>query len=95
MIAVAGQIPVDQAQALQTYQVADPPAFARTLLIEALGRAGVSVAATATGANPDSKLPPAGSYAEADRVALLTSLPFSREHQADLQGQHEPARRHC
>ena len=78
VIAVAGQIPADQAQALQTYQVTDPPAFARTLLIEALDRAGVSVAATATGPNPDSKLPPSGSYAEADRVALLTSPPFAQ-----------------
>jgi D-alanyl-D-alanine carboxypeptidase/D-alanyl-D-alanine-endopeptidase (penicillin-binding protein 4) len=78
VIAVAGQLPADQAQALQTYQVADPPAFARTLLIEALDRAGVSVAATATGPNPDGKLPPPGSYAEADRVALLTSPPFAQ-----------------
>src|SRR5215218_6151405 len=78
VIAVAGQIPADQAQALQTYQVTDPPAFARTLLIEALDRAGVSVAAPATGPNPDSKLPPSGSYAEADRVALLTSPPFAQ-----------------
>ena len=77
VIAVAGQLPADQAQALQTYQVADPPAFARTLLIEALGRAGVTVAATATGPNPDGKLPPPGSYAAADRVALLTSPPFA------------------
>ena len=74
---VAGQIPADRPHALQTYQVADPPAFARTLLIEALGRAGVTVAATATGPNPVDKLPPSGSYAAADRVALLSSLPFS------------------
>src|ERR687897_1183963 len=77
VISVAGQLPADQAQALQTYQVEDPPAFARTLLIEALGRAGVTVAATATGANPDGKLPPPGRYAAADRVALLTSPPFA------------------
>lgn len=77
VIAVAGQLPADQAHALQTYQVEDPPAFARTLLIEALGRAGVTVAATATGPNPDGKLPPPGSYAAVDRVALLTSPPFA------------------
>ena len=77
VIVVAGQIPADQPQALQTYQVADPPAFARTLLIEALERAGVEVAATATGANPDGTLPPQGSYAAADQVALLTSPPFA------------------
>jgi D-alanyl-D-alanine carboxypeptidase/D-alanyl-D-alanine-endopeptidase (penicillin-binding protein 4) len=78
VIAVTGQIPADQAQALQTYQVTDPPAFARTLLIEALDRAGVSVGATATGPNPDRKFPPPGSYVETDRVALLTSPPFAQ-----------------
>jgi D-alanyl-D-alanine carboxypeptidase/D-alanyl-D-alanine-endopeptidase (penicillin-binding protein 4) len=77
VIAVTGQIPVTVPHALQTFQVADPPAFARSLLIEALGRAGVTVAATATDPNPESKLPPPGSYAEADRVALLTSPPFA------------------
>jgi D-alanyl-D-alanine carboxypeptidase/D-alanyl-D-alanine-endopeptidase (penicillin-binding protein 4) len=77
VIAVAGQLPVDQPQALQTYQVANPPAFARTLLIEALERAGVEVAATATGANPDGVLPAVGSYAAVDQVAVLTSPPFA------------------
>jgi D-alanyl-D-alanine carboxypeptidase/D-alanyl-D-alanine-endopeptidase (penicillin-binding protein 4) len=77
VIAVSGEIPVDQAQALQTFQVPDPPAFARTLLIEALARAGVAVDAAATGPNPQAKLPPAGGYAAADRVALLTSPPFA------------------
>ncbi|HET7094362.1 MAG TPA: D-alanyl-D-alanine carboxypeptidase/D-alanyl-D-alanine-endopeptidase [Thermomicrobiales bacterium] len=77
-IAVAGQIPVTVPHALQTYQVMDPPAFARTLLIEALGRAGVTVAATATGPNPEAKLPAAGSYAAADRVALFTSPKFAQ-----------------
>jgi D-alanyl-D-alanine carboxypeptidase/D-alanyl-D-alanine-endopeptidase (penicillin-binding protein 4) len=77
VIAVAGQLPVNVPHALQTFQVTDPPAFARTLLIEALGRAGVAVAATATGPNPDKKLPPPGSYAQADRVAQLTSPPFA------------------
>lgn len=77
VIAVSGEIPVTQAQALQTFQIPDPPAFARTLLIEALGRAGVAVDAAATGPNPEAKLPPQGGYAAADRVALLTSPPFA------------------
>ncbi|HYO30992.1 MAG TPA: D-alanyl-D-alanine carboxypeptidase/D-alanyl-D-alanine-endopeptidase [Thermomicrobiales bacterium] len=76
VIAIAGQLPADQPQALQSYQVADPPAFARTLLIEALERAGVTVTATATGPNPDGPLPPGG-YTTANRVALLTSPPFA------------------
>jgi D-alanyl-D-alanine carboxypeptidase/D-alanyl-D-alanine-endopeptidase (penicillin-binding protein 4) len=78
VIAVAGQLPVTVSQALQTYQVEDPPAFVRTLLIEALGRAGVTVAAPATGPNPDAKLPSPGDYAPADRVAQLTSPPFAQ-----------------
>jgi D-alanyl-D-alanine carboxypeptidase/D-alanyl-D-alanine-endopeptidase (penicillin-binding protein 4) len=77
VIAITGQIPSNVPHALRTFQVEDPPAFARTLLIEALSRAGVTVTATPTGPNPDSKLPPAGSYTEADRVALFTSPPFS------------------
>jgi D-alanyl-D-alanine carboxypeptidase/D-alanyl-D-alanine-endopeptidase (penicillin-binding protein 4) len=77
VIALTGQLPVNVPHALQNFQVPDPPAFARTLLIEALGRAGVTVAATATGPNPDGQLPPPSSYAAADRVALLTSPPFA------------------
>ena len=77
VIGVSGQIPVNQGELVQTYQVTDPPAFARTLLIEALGRAGVTVEALAVAPNPDDKLPAVGSYAEADRVALFTSPPFS------------------
>jgi D-alanyl-D-alanine carboxypeptidase/D-alanyl-D-alanine-endopeptidase (penicillin-binding protein 4) len=78
VIAVSGNLPVNVPHALQTFQVPDPPAFARTLLIEALERAGVTVAASATGPNPDDKLPPPGSYAADDRVALLTSPPFAQ-----------------
>jgi D-alanyl-D-alanine carboxypeptidase/D-alanyl-D-alanine-endopeptidase (penicillin-binding protein 4) len=40
----------------------DPAAFARTALIEALGRAGISVSAPPTGPNPTEKLPPKDSY---------------------------------
>jgi len=78
MIVLEGTIPVDGGTLLRTAQVADPPAFARTLLIEALGRAGVTADAAPLGPNPAAQLPPSGSYAAADRVALLTSLPFSQ-----------------
>ncbi|MCC6315842.1 MAG: D-alanyl-D-alanine carboxypeptidase/D-alanyl-D-alanine-endopeptidase [Thermomicrobiales bacterium] len=76
-IAVAGQIPVSVPHALQTFQVPDPPAFARTLLIEALDRSGVTVTAAATGPNPEDILPAPGSYAADNQVALFTSPPFS------------------
>jgi D-alanyl-D-alanine carboxypeptidase/D-alanyl-D-alanine-endopeptidase (penicillin-binding protein 4) len=77
VILVQGQLPADQPEVLRTYQVVDPSAFARTLLIEALGRQGVTVAAPSTGPNPTGQLPPSGSYTAADRVALLRSLPFA------------------
>lgn len=76
VISVEGQVPAGAA-VLRTVQVADPQAFARTLFIEALARAGVAVAAPPTGPNPVDALPPAGSYTDADRVALHRSLPFS------------------
>lgn len=76
VIAVDGQVPAGPAL-LRTVQVADPQGFARTLFIEALARAGVTVVAAAVGPNPVGALPPAGSYTEADRVALHRSLPFS------------------
>jgi len=76
-LVVEGQIPVTMAQAVPTFQIDDPSAFARTLLIEALARAGVSVAASPGGKNPVDELPPQGSYADADQVAERRSLPFS------------------
>jgi D-alanyl-D-alanine carboxypeptidase/D-alanyl-D-alanine-endopeptidase (penicillin-binding protein 4) len=74
---LSGNIPVSQKQLVKTWQVEDPSAFARTLLIEALARQGVTVDAKATGPNPAAKLPAKDSYQKADRVALLTSPPFS------------------
>jgi serine-type D-Ala-D-Ala carboxypeptidase/endopeptidase (penicillin-binding protein 4) len=69
---------VDTAEVLRTFQAADPPAFARTLFIEALQRQGVLVDAVPTGANPATRLPPSDSYTPADQVAVLRSLPFSQ-----------------
>jgi serine-type D-Ala-D-Ala carboxypeptidase/endopeptidase (penicillin-binding protein 4) len=76
-IEVQGQIPVGSAPLLQTFQVEDPPAFARTLFIEALVRQGVTIDAPAVGSNPADRLPASDAYAESDRVAMLTSLPLS------------------
>jgi D-alanyl-D-alanine carboxypeptidase/D-alanyl-D-alanine-endopeptidase (penicillin-binding protein 4) len=76
-IVVEGQVPADLASWVQIFQVEDPSAHARTLLIEALERAGVAVTATPTGDNPVDLLPAQGSYAAEDQVALHVSLPFS------------------
>jgi D-alanyl-D-alanine carboxypeptidase/D-alanyl-D-alanine-endopeptidase (penicillin-binding protein 4) len=76
-LVVSGQVPADLASWVQVHQVDDPSAHARTLLIEALERAGVTVAASPLGDNPVGRLPAQGSYTEADRVAVHRSVPFS------------------
>lgn len=77
VIAVTGNIPAGREPLVQAHQVSDPPAFARTLLIEALRRQGVAVDANPLGPNPDSALPPKGSYRADAEVAKLVSPPFS------------------
>ena len=76
-IAITGEIAADAAPVLRVFQVEDPAAFLRTVLIEALSRAGVSVTGPPVGPNPVALLPPVGSYASAEQVAVLESLPFS------------------
>lgn len=76
-IRVRGSVPADvKAPFVTTYQVPDPAAFARTVLIEALARNGVSVSAPSLGANPDSKLPPSAEVSSLPVSATYTSPPF-------------------
>ncbi len=77
-IVIGGDIAADSGKQLRVVSVEDPAAFARTALIEALERAGVSVDASPTGPNPSSKLPKKGSYKADDRVAAYESPPFSQ-----------------
>ena len=75
-VLVSGQIAADAGPVLRTGPVVDPAAFARTALIEALGRAGVSVSAPPTGPNPAGLLPAQRSYQGDHRVAAYVSPPF-------------------
>jgi len=68
-LVVTGTVAAAGSPTLTVEQIADPSAFARTALIEALQRAGVTVTAGPTGANPASKLPAKDSYATSDKVA--------------------------
>jgi D-alanyl-D-alanine carboxypeptidase/D-alanyl-D-alanine-endopeptidase (penicillin-binding protein 4) len=77
-VVVSGNIAADAGQQLRVAQIADPTAFARTALIEALRRADVSVSASPTGSNPSSELPKKGSYNSKDQVAAYQSPPFSQ-----------------
>ncbi|WP_344465549.1 D-alanyl-D-alanine carboxypeptidase/D-alanyl-D-alanine endopeptidase [Kitasatospora kazusensis] len=73
-ITLSGTIAADSPPALKISQVQDPNAFGRTALIEALGRAGVTVTAPPTGPNPDATLP--ASYAGDPQVAAFVSPPY-------------------
>ena len=77
-IELTGQVPMSiSPPLLHVFQIEDPAAYARTILIDALKRAGVTVDAPATGANPANKLPAPKSYASGDQVAAYISPVYS------------------
>ena len=75
-IVVRGEVPEGYQPVIRVYGVEDSVSFARTLLVEALERAGVKVEAAPSGINPFHKLPKNGTYKENERVALLVSPPY-------------------
>jgi serine-type D-Ala-D-Ala carboxypeptidase/endopeptidase (penicillin-binding protein 4) len=77
-LVVTGQIAAGSPPSLQTWNVDDPSAFARTAFIEALQRAGVTVSAPATGPNPESLLPPQGSLPAADLLGEHVSATLAQ-----------------
>ena len=76
-IDVTGTIAAGSKPLLQVAPVADPSAFARTVFIEALRKAGVTVSASVGGPNPVAQLPPATSYQAKGRVAAYVSPPYA------------------
>ena len=81
---VVGELPIDvvppltgKYPLLRTFRIVEPQNFARTVFIEALRKAGVTVSADAVGKNPADKLPPRGSYSAETKVAELVSVPYS------------------
>jgi D-alanyl-D-alanine carboxypeptidase len=82
---VSGNLPADLVPALtgqfpliRTFRITEPSNYARTVFIEALERAGVTVAAPAVEANPVQLLPATASYAPAAQVAQLVSQPYAQ-----------------
>jgi D-alanyl-D-alanine carboxypeptidase/D-alanyl-D-alanine-endopeptidase (penicillin-binding protein 4) len=87
-IVLSGDIAADAGKLLRVVSIEDPAAFARTALIEALGRADVSVSASPTGPNPASGLPEKGSYKADAKVAAYESPPFSEYAKVILKVSH-------
>ena len=62
---------------IRTFRITEPSNYARTVFIEALARAGVTVAAAAVEPNPVAMLPAQNSYVASTQVAQLVSQPYS------------------
>jgi D-alanyl-D-alanine carboxypeptidase len=78
---ITGQLPTDFVPPLtnafpliQTFRIVEPANYARTVFIEALAAAGVTVDAGTVAENPVQLLPPKNSYKDATKVAELVSL---------------------
>jgi len=76
---VSGKIPANKAEVVRICEVPDPAAFARGVLIEALRKRGVEVAAELKPQHPRGKLPDSGAYEKLPKVAEFVSPPFA-EH---------------
>lgn len=88
-ITVRGTIPAGHQPVVRVYEVPDAALFARALFIEALGRAGVDVAASPLGlANSPPSLPGREEYAKLKPAAKLVSLPFSENVRLVLKVSH-------
>lgn len=85
---VHGQIPEKHAKVVRVSEVASAANHARTLLIEALARAGVIVEAPLLGANPGDRLPTGDELAKLPIVAKHTSPTLAEEVKLILKVSH-------
>lgn len=83
-----GQIPEKHAPLVRVWEVADAASHARTLLIEALGRAGVTVESPLLATNPVERLPPVSELAQLPIVAKHESPPLAEEAKLILKVSH-------
>lgn len=82
--AVTGSLPSDYVppltgapQLIQMVRIVQPSSYARTVLVEQLGEAGVRVDARNVEPNPEALLPPRNTYVATNQVARLNGLPES------------------
>lgn len=87
-LCVQGRIPQGHKPIVRVYEVPDAAAFARTLLIEALARAGVKVDAPTLAATSGAALPAVDDAKKLPQVAVHTSLPLSQSARLILKVSH-------
>jgi D-alanyl-D-alanine carboxypeptidase/D-alanyl-D-alanine-endopeptidase (penicillin-binding protein 4) len=88
VVIVHGQIAAEAKPLVRIHEVSDAASFARSLLIEALRRAGVDVPASPLEGNDDDELPEEDDYRALKRVATLKSPPFSESAKLILKVSH-------
>lgn len=79
VITISGTIAADAEPQLKIFALDDPATFARTAFIEALGRAGVSVAGDPIAVNSTAALAPQADIDALPSVAELESLPLAEQ----------------
>jgi D-alanyl-D-alanine carboxypeptidase/D-alanyl-D-alanine-endopeptidase (penicillin-binding protein 4) len=85
---VRGKLPVGHARVIKIYEIEEPASFARALLIEAMRRRGIRVAASPLGGNSTEGLPARGDVAKLPRLAEYTSPPFRENLRVILKVSH-------
>lgn len=82
---VSGELPVDGAPPFSeaypivtNFRMVDPTSFVRTVFIEELQKAGITVQADLVSPNPTNLLPAPEALTDANQLAQYTSLPFSQ-----------------
>lgn len=76
-LVVTGTVEADSEPVLNVYHVPDPGTYARTLFIEALERAGVTVTADPTALNDPDALPPEDAYTDENLLGTIESPTFT------------------
>ena len=64
---------------IRTFRISQPSNYARSVFIEALGRAGVTVSASVVAQNPVTALPDKSTYVASTMVAELVSYPYKEQ----------------
>ncbi len=88
LVTVTGKLPAGKAPVVRIHEITDPAGWARSLLIEALERAGVTVSARPALKHPTCSLPANDNYQELKQVAELKSVPFSENAKLVLKVSH-------
>lgn len=87
-VILRGKVPAGHKPLVRVYEVPDAAAFARSLLIEALARAGVAIEASPIADRPSAALPARDEVAQLPRIAAFRSPPFSESTSLILKVSH-------